>query len=50
MFLTEFQHLQLIIMRIIMTAAYVETGLVGKRQSTQHATGTVTFIYLDPGW
>ena len=49
MFLTEFQHLQLIIMRIIMTATYVETGLVGKRQSTQHAGGSITFINLDPG-
>ena len=49
MFLTEFQHLQLIIMRIIMTAAYVEAGLVGKCQSSQHARGSVTFIYPDPG-
>ena len=49
MFLTEFQHLQLIIMRIIMTAAHVEAGLVGKCQSTQHSGGSVTFINLDPG-
>ena len=49
MFLTEFQHLQVMIKHAIMAAAYVKAGLVVKCQSAQHAGGSVTFIYLDPG-